>query len=121
MWAGLEKSRRSSQMSNNESTIVGDHTKTGRSVHTTAHKHITVCSAHGQDGAFGPDHQRVRIWRSTAGWAYATRPPRMQASHVLAGGVGVCTGWQTQHMADTSARFEVKRLTQTSPGGGELS
>ena len=85
MWAGLEQSRRSSQMSNNESTIVGDHTKTGRSVHTTAHKHITVCSARGQGEPFGPDHERATIWLSTAGWASATRLLRTRASHMLRG------------------------------------
>ena len=31
--------------------------------------------------------------------------------------VRVRMGWHTQHMADTSARFEVKRLTQRSPTG----
>ena len=40
--------------------------------------------------------------------------------HASQEAVRVRTGWRTQHMADTSARFEVKRLTQTSPGGGEV-
>ena len=78
--------------------------------HAAKTSHLDQTTSERQSGARRPDG----LWRRGL-------RGRRRATCFAGGGVRVRTGLWTQQMADTSAHLEVKRLTQTSPGGGEVS